>query len=244
MTYLNEYTKYIKVKRESGQEAQCLCPFHDDKTASFSFNKSTGQWYCFTCGEGGGFKTFLTKMGVVDEQEIKHLVPEDEINKMHETLLSNPKGMQYLKEKRGISEQIIDEFNLGFDSSRIWIPVKNDDGVYVNVRKYRPKADYGKVIGYATGYNQCRLYPNKATIEDDVYILEGEMDVLAARSLGLPAYTQTAGALTWDSSFNYYFKDKNVYIVYDNDEQGREGAKVVAASLAKIAARNAFWKNS
>lgn len=202
-----------------------------------SVNKSTGQWYCFACGEGGGFKTFAKKLGIIDEHEVKHKVPKDEIEKMHERLLGHEKGLKYLKDKRGVTQDTVSSYKLGFDGIRVWIPVKDDDGAYVNVRKYKPGAQQGKVIGYAAGYNKCRIFPARAQLKTVVYIMEGEMDVLCARSLGLPAYTQTAGALTWDASYNYYFTDKIVYICYDNDDQGREGAKVVANSLAPVAKR-------
>lgn len=32
---------------------KCKCPFHDERTASFSIKKSNNTWHCFGCGKGG-----------------------------------------------------------------------------------------------------------------------------------------------------------------------------------------------
>src|SRR5512139_3910103 len=38
-----------------------LCPFHDEKTPSFTVNPKTNLWHCFGCGAGGDAIGFLTK---------------------------------------------------------------------------------------------------------------------------------------------------------------------------------------
>jgi len=44
-----------------GEWRQARCPFHDDRSPSFSFNAKTGSWKCFAgCGGGDGF-TFLQR---------------------------------------------------------------------------------------------------------------------------------------------------------------------------------------
>ncbi len=48
----------IELKRV-GQNFVGLCPFHSEKTPSFSVNQEKGLFYCFGCGEGGNVFTFL-----------------------------------------------------------------------------------------------------------------------------------------------------------------------------------------
>jgi len=44
------------IKKGRGEWRQARCPFHDDRSPSFSFNVQTGAWKCFAgCGGGDGF---------------------------------------------------------------------------------------------------------------------------------------------------------------------------------------------
>lgn len=45
--------------KEWYENVQYCCPFHREKTASFSINKKSGLWKCFGCGLGGNVFTFI-----------------------------------------------------------------------------------------------------------------------------------------------------------------------------------------
>jgi len=51
---------YVKLKKK-GKNWFGLCPFHNEKTPSFSVNRERGMYYCFGCGAGGNAITFLTE---------------------------------------------------------------------------------------------------------------------------------------------------------------------------------------
>ena len=38
-----------------------LCPFHNEKTPSFTVYPENGSYYCFGCGQGGDVITFVMK---------------------------------------------------------------------------------------------------------------------------------------------------------------------------------------
>jgi len=48
--------------RATGREYKGLCPFHAEKTPSFSVNEDKGVFHCFGCGESGDVITFIRKV--------------------------------------------------------------------------------------------------------------------------------------------------------------------------------------
>lgn len=54
-------SKYVRLKK-SGNSYIGLCPFHNEKTPSFSVSPQRGVCHCFGCGEGGNVISFLMKI--------------------------------------------------------------------------------------------------------------------------------------------------------------------------------------
>lgn len=54
-------SEYLALKK-AGRNFVGLCPFHQEKTASFTVNREKQIFYCFGCGEGGNVITFLMKI--------------------------------------------------------------------------------------------------------------------------------------------------------------------------------------
>lgn len=51
------------VLRKQGKDFTGLCPFHDDKSPSFTVSPSKQFYYCFSCGAGGNTIKFLMELG-------------------------------------------------------------------------------------------------------------------------------------------------------------------------------------
>ena len=77
--------QYVSLKR-SGSNMFGLCPFHGEKTASFSVSPDKGIYYCFGCHKGGGAVNFMMEVeGLSYPDAVRALakragmqVPEDE----------------------------------------------------------------------------------------------------------------------------------------------------------------------
>jgi DNA primase len=61
----NIISDYVKLKK-SGKNYSGLCPFHKEKTPSFSVDPSKQLYHCFGCGEGGDVINFIEKIENMD----------------------------------------------------------------------------------------------------------------------------------------------------------------------------------
>ena len=60
--------------RKAGKNYTGLCPFHEEKTPSFSVNDERGFFHCFGCGAGGNAFTFLCRLeGITFPEAVKRL---------------------------------------------------------------------------------------------------------------------------------------------------------------------------
>src|SRR5919199_1379204 len=62
--------------RRVGSRWTGLCPFHDERTPSFSVNAEEKLYYCFGCGEGGDALKFVQQTEALDFQEAVELLAE------------------------------------------------------------------------------------------------------------------------------------------------------------------------
>jgi hypothetical protein len=75
-----------------------------------------------------------------------------------------------------------------------------------------------------------------ASIDQALFVVEGEKDVDRLWTEGVPAATNPMGAGNWRPEFNESLRDRRIVIIPDNDKPGREHAAEVARSLHGVAA--------
>lgn len=243
MRYLEFYSKRIPTPLpapSAAGEVVVPCVFHADQNPSLGINLESGKWRCYTpaCAgsRGGGWKKFESMLAGEVPGAGPRVAPisEDEIVAYNVLLLRNRERMEYLAKKRGLTQATVERFLLGWDSERFWIPVRDAAGAFVNVRKYKPDVTSKKemkMLPYAGGYNQARIFPVENLQGEWVLLLEGEMDTLLACQMGYPAATGTGGAGTWTEEFTRALEGKDVVLCYDCDKDGREGAARAAVRL-------------
>lgn len=68
-------SSYVSLKRK-GKILTGLCPFHNEKTPSFTVYPETQSYYCFGCGNGGDVITFIRNIENLDYMEAVKLLAD------------------------------------------------------------------------------------------------------------------------------------------------------------------------
>src|SRR5271155_2554826 len=67
---------YVKLKKAGAQNFSGLCPFHSEKTPSFSVHATRQFFHCFGCGESGDVFTFVQKVENITFPESVRLIAQ------------------------------------------------------------------------------------------------------------------------------------------------------------------------
>ena len=67
---------YVKLKKAGAQNFSGLCPFHNEKTPSFSVHATRQFFHCFGCGESGDVFTFVQKVENITFPEAVRLIAQ------------------------------------------------------------------------------------------------------------------------------------------------------------------------
>ena len=142
ISLVNIVGQVVKLKRRGNEYWGC-CPFHHEKTASFSVSDEKEFYHCFGCGEHGNVFDFVRKaMGMTFPEAVEYLAgqagmeipratPEDYAREQRkkgltealetacrffEEQLQKPAGRQglYYLQQRGLTNETIKRFRLGF----------------------------------------------------------------------------------------------------------------------------------
>ena len=103
VSIISEYTALNK----KGSSYVGLCPFHNEKTPSFSVSEDKQLYYCFGCGAGGNVITFLMQKENMSFIEVIKYLAERENIKLDETYLSQEEVEN--NKKRGQLLEILKE---------------------------------------------------------------------------------------------------------------------------------------
>jgi DNA primase len=139
VTLISEYLPLKKM----GRNFTAVCPFHNENSPSFVVSPERQIWHCFGCGKGGDVFTFLMEYENLEFVEALRMLAKKagvilkatgssfatskkegiyNLNKLaseyyHYVLTKHPVGkraMDYLINQRGLSEKLIQTFNIGF----------------------------------------------------------------------------------------------------------------------------------
>lgn len=246
LTTIENPQLFYKVK-QTPTDIMTNCPFHGaDRNPSFGISRDEGLAHCFACGYKNSFS------GFVDDLNMGHIfdtnLPIAEENTIEIDLgdcgvepainLENPykNNVTHYWRKRGITKEIKDLFELGYDETTkdVTFPIKDLCGNITgfirrstkekkfHIDKSLKKTLFGMYELLLTNYKR-----------HDIIIVESNIDALYLWSLGFPSL-----ALNGTGSKSQYELIKQlpyrvIYLLLDNDKAGRMGTQKLSQALNK-----------
>ncbi|MFA7183845.1 MAG: DNA primase [Victivallales bacterium] len=97
---------YIPLKKAGGGTWKALCPFHNEKTPSFTVSEARGRYHCFGCGAGGDVFRFVMDWEKVDFPNAIHILASKCGVIIPEKTYSSPEDRQQAKQRAGKRERL------------------------------------------------------------------------------------------------------------------------------------------
>lgn len=219
-------SRYVNLRKSGGRYVG-LCPFHSEKTPSFTVYEDTQNFYCFGCGVGGDIITFIRKIENLDyvdavkmlAQQCGMEIPAEAVNdsyarlrkrilemnreaaKFFHNCLKSPAGragLDYFK-KRKLLPSTITSFGLGY-APNSWNALKSHLGSLGYSDEEMHAAALIRMKG-THGYDQFRnrvMFP--------IIDLQGNVIGFGGRVLddSTPKYLNTSDTPVFKKSMNLY----------------------------------------
>ncbi len=222
----NYYMRQVPSLKKVGKEYVGLCPFHDDKHASFSVSPEKQIWFCHTCNIGGDQINFY-----MEQHGLTHadFVPAVEALAKEAGIYEEPR-MNHQGKVVARFDYVDEQGTLLYQVERI---EPGRDGRKKDFRQRKPDGNGGWIYKMA-GVRRIPYRLPELIASKNVVIVEGEGKADRLRALGFIVTTSVSGAGKWLPEYNEYFKGKRVVILSDNDEPGRKHAQLIASNLKSV----------
>lgn len=155
-------SQYITLKR-SGRNFLGLCPFHKEKTPSFSVSPDKQIFHCFGCGVGGNVVHFISKIENINYRESLEMLAD----KAGITLPTS--NIEVDSKKQHLREQVykINEEVANFYHETLYTKIAKPAQEYVKKRKLDNKTLKNFKIGYAPSGNNLYKFLKEKGFEDE-----------------------------------------------------------------------------
>lgn len=241
-------SQFVDLKKK-GANYVGLCPFHDEKTPSFTISESKNIFKCFGCGRSGDGVTFVMKhqnkgyieaLRFVAEKNNIHIEesgvrketekPKARLEKLSKSTIS------YFEKYRKISNNTLLRF--GITESTEWMPKAKGEATaicfnyfkdekLINI-KFRAK---NKDFKMSKGAELIFYNLDSIKDQDTCFITEGEIDCLSLYEAGIfntvsvpngASVNEDARLEYLDNCFEYFLEKKKVVLMVDNDAPGKK----------------------
>ena len=254
-------SQYVTLKKR-GREYVGLCPFHAEKTPSFSLNAEKQLWHCYGCDAGGDLLSFVQRYENVDFTSALRMLAQRAGVELHETADARRKRTEretifeanavaqafftstlrkeraaadYLRE-RGLSTETAEKFGLGFapDAWDGFVGAARKAGIDLAVA-----ARAGLVRPRPQGDGYYDFFRNRLMFP--IYNLTGEVMAFGGRAMGddVAKYINTENTAA-------YTKGRHVYALnIARRAAAAEGALIVVEGyMDAIALHQAGFANA
>lgn len=256
-------SEYVQLKRAGGNW-RANCPFHHEKTPSFMVSPQRQIWHCFGCNKGGdifGFiqeiegiefydalKLLAKRTGVVLKQQNPQVRSQkaelQDLNEMAAKVFNHllyqheeaKPALEYLKEKRRLTDETIKNWQLGYslnkwDALLKFLKAKNFKNEQIFNAGLAVKKDNGDM------YDRFRnriMFPLKDVNGQNVGFTAR---VLPGDDEGMGKYINTPQTLIYNKSFVLFGLDQAKMAIKENDR-----AVIVEGNMDVIASNQAGVK--
>lgn len=260
----NQLPDYLTSKGISlRRKFNCLNPDHDDSNPSMSYNKRHQTVHCFSCGcsydifdlikldnQCTSKEAFEIAEQLYNGVEVKRMPIKEE--KTYQNDYSTYFNICHKRINdtdypsfRGISTQVKDEFNIGFDEhfkvnrngeSITWkaiiIPTSSYSFVARNTDKTAEKDNRIRKQGSSCLFNKDII----SNTDDPIFIVEGEFDALSIHEVGRKSIA--LGSVANAHQLIKFLKEVNpknkLIISLDNDEEGKKATEYLVKELRNL----------
>ena len=236
---------YFDLTNESNREEVAVrCPFphttpngvqYYETNPSAHINIKNRMFHCKVCNQGHSEVSFITKLYNTtygNATRLSKVFNNEETLEQWKQFTTLSTGALQLADSLGISKEVLEELHVANNvEGTLLFPVFMHNKL-IDIRAYTPggnpkiKSRPGALSGEIIPLDLWQQTPVRKT----TLICAGEKDMATTRSHGFNAITITGGEMALPFS-PVFFKDRDVVILYDNDNAGKLGANRLATYL-------------
>lgn len=231
-------------------QGQGLCPFHKEKTPSFSVKREDNIFKCFGCGESGDAITFVAKLKGIEPIEAARELAEKYHIEVEEKKTGKAATItEYLKrcqrdigktdyfEKRGLNRATIRKFCLGYDAyhNSAVIPYSSKM-TYYQTRSIAEKAFFKPKTEDAGAEPVFNINGLKLRTKEPIFVVESPICAMSVYQSGGNAIA-TCGTGGWRKVIDEVKKKKPLggfILCFDNDEPGQKASTAMYNELVAL----------
>lgn len=241
----------LELENFDEKNLKACCPYHNEYTASFIYNKKAYNWHCFGCNKTIDIIDVLMEKGNTFLEAVKYLFEKADMEYSfgekdvktkrnykypHEEPINKKENVITYWGKRGISKNVIDYLDIREDKFGNGVFNFYDTNDVLTMVKYRPARSVDKTNGEIKNWCQkdadttpLLFNMNRINNSKPLLITEGETDCASAIEAG---YLNTvsvplgAGNFHWiEENWDWLNGFDSIIVWSDNDEAGEKMRK-------------------